>query len=326
MIRLLFRKSFYIILLLIIGIVIVLIKLNDNNDNTSDISIDFFVPGNNENLGCLALYINDKDSLNEYSFDDGRTWQNSKYGAIYKNGENYILIRNKNNKSIYSKKIEVNGIVTDAPVIKIDFDSNFSKNSLLKDVTATYNGKNILNKIKTNILNDNNDNLLISYLIENNGKKCYLIRSNNNTIEEVKEEKWLWPSVTPYKITRGVSDSHNGIDIYGPGRGTNVYAALDGQVIEINFNSSSGYYITIKHSNGYYTRYVHLQNTEGNDILNKTNSALKYVSVGQMVKQGDIIGEVGASGNSTDIHLHFEVWDGIPFHGKVLDPLSFYER
>ena len=101
---------------------------------------------------------------------------------------------------------------------------------------------------------------------------------------------------------------------------------MEGEVTEISSNSSSGYYVILKHSNGYYTRYAHLQSTSRDDQLGKKNSATKYVCVGQIVKANEVIGEMGASGNSTDVHLHFEIWDGIPFKGKVLNPLSFYEK
>ena len=325
MIRVLFSKSFYIILLLIVGIVISLIKLNENNDDTKDISINFFVSGKKENLGCVSLYINDEED-NEYSFNDGITWQKSKYGAVYENGKKYILIRTKDN-ILYSKEIEVNGIISNAPVIKLNFDNNFkNKNKLLEGVEATYDGNSIINDVKTNILEENDDTLLVSYLVEKNGSKCYLLKQAINKNEEEKEIiKWVWPTVSPYQISRGVSDSHNGVDIYGPGRGTFVRAAMDGKVVDISSNSSSGYYVTIKHDNGYYSRYAHLQNTDGNDRLGKTNSALKYISVGKIVKRGDTIGEVGASGNSTAIHLHFEVWAGLPFQSKLLNPLSFYK-
>ena len=114
------------------------------------------------------------------------------------------------------------------------------------------------------------------------------------------------------------------MDICGIGRGSPVYAARDGVVYDINSNASSGYYITIKHDNGYYTRYAHMQNTNGNDRLGLTSSAYKYVNIGQRVKGHDVIGEVGSSGGSTGVHLHFEMWDGIPYQSQSFNPRSFY--
>jgi len=89
--------------------------------------------------------------------------------------------------------------------------------------------------------------------------------------------------------------------------GVNVKAATSGRVTFVQdgaFDRETGgdvakrlgNYIGIRHSNAYYTYYGHL----------KKNSIA--VSVGDSVNSGDIIGQVGSSGNSTDPHLHFELW------------------
>jgi murein DD-endopeptidase MepM/ murein hydrolase activator NlpD len=88
---------------------------------------------------------------------------------------------------------------------------------------------------------------------------------------------------------------YNGVDLAAP-TGTQVLAAASGQVLISRFggwNGGYGNYIVIKHSNGTQTLYAH-------------NSA-NYVSVGQWVSQGDVIGLVGNTGKSTGSHLHFEV-------------------
>ncbi|HRK05820.1 MAG TPA: M23 family metallopeptidase [Chlorobiota bacterium] len=97
--------------------------------------------------------------------------------------------------------------------------------------------------------------------------------------------------------------------------GVAVRAALPGVVIAVvdtlfDRNKVSvvergfGNYISIAHNGGWYTNYAHL----------KTNSA--RVNVGDRVVAGDHIADVGSSGNSSDPHLHFEVWQNIdPFLG-----------
>ncbi len=325
--RILHSKLFYLILLLTVGIIGVLLYINKNTNN---ISIDFFVSGNSQNIGCMSVYVKDKEDGNEYSFDNGATWQKSKYGAFYQNGEKKVLVRNQNKEIISEKTINIENIIDGAPVIKVNFDKdidNKSNKELLKDVTANIRGKDVKSTIKIHVLEETIDGLLVSYLAENNGRKCYILRKvTNKNIPVPTTNKWVWPTKKPYQITRGVSKSHNGVDIYGPGRGTPVYAAVEGEIVDISSNSSSGYYVTIKHNNNFYTRYAHMQNTNGNDKLGGTHSAKKYISLGQMVNAGDQIGEVGASGNSTAIHLHFEVWEGgAPFKGKVLNPLDFYK-
>lgn len=140
--------------------------------------------------------------------------------------------------------------------------------------------------------------------------------------------EWLWPTNFPYSISSGYGwrwgRLHAGIDIIGTGRGSPVYSARSGVVYDINSNGSSGYYVTIKHDNGYYTRYAHMQNTNGNDRLGGASSATKYISVGQRVVAHQVIGEVGSSGSSTGTHLHFEIWNGVPFQAQSFNPLLFY--
>jgi len=84
---------------------------------------------------------------------------------------------------------------------------------------------------------------------------------------------------------------HKGIDIPAP-RGTAVFAAHDGEVIHSG-RYFSGYGTTvILKDNNFLTVYAHLSHT----LLTK----------GRKVKAGDPIGEVGATGNATGNHLHFE--------------------
>lgn len=96
--------------------------------------------------------------------------------------------------------------------------------------------------------------------------------------------------------TQGIH-GHNGVDL-ASSYGSNILAAADGEVIiaRSGWNGGYGTYIVIKHSNGTQTLYGHLSG------LN--------VSVGQSVKQGQVIGFMGNSGSvkgKTGIHLHFEV-------------------
>ncbi len=94
--------------------------------------------------------------------------------------------------------------------------------------------------------------------------------------------------------TQGIH-GHNGVDlasIYG----TNILASADGQVIVAKsggWNGGYGSYVVIKHDNGTQTLYAHLSSV--------------IVSAGQVVSQGQIIGHMGSTGDSTGTHLHFEI-------------------
>ncbi len=86
---------------------------------------------------------------------------------------------------------------------------------------------------------------------------------------------------------------HRGID-YAANRGTPVLAAGDGKVIISRQNSASGRYVVIQHGEQYTTKYLHL------------SGYAKGIRPGKTVRQGQIIGFVGATGWATAPHLHFE--------------------
>jgi len=95
------------------------------------------------------------------------------------------------------------------------------------------------------------------------------------------------------------SGMHNGIDIMCA-HGTQLVASAAGSVVEVELGGSWGQYIKIDHGNGVATLYSHL--IEGSPT----------VAVGQVVAAGEPIGLVGASGNASVSHCHFEVWvDGV---------------
>ena len=99
----------------------------------------------------------------------------------------------------------------------------------------------------------------------------------------------------------GVNKLHAGIDL-AAGGGTPIYAAASGYV-QVAGWSSGGYgnYVIIYHGsmsdgNAYSTLYGHMRSVA--------------TSAGKYVKQGELIGYVGSTGNSTGNHLHLEVWKG----------------
>ncbi len=84
---------------------------------------------------------------------------------------------------------------------------------------------------------------------------------------------------------------HRGTDYAAP-RGTPVYAAGDGRIVEAGYTPSNGNYVFIQHGEGFKTHYLH---------LNK-----KRVKRGDRVTQGQVIGTVGSTGAATGPHLHYE--------------------
>ncbi|HAT42084.1 MAG TPA: peptidase M23 [Rheinheimera sp.] len=89
----------------------------------------------------------------------------------------------------------------------------------------------------------------------------------------------------------GTIKAHNGVDYVAP-MGTPIMAAGDGKVIESAMKGANGNYVVIQHSNGIVTKYLHLSKRD--------------VKKGDKVKQGDIVGRLGATGRVTGAHLHYE--------------------
>ena len=103
----------------------------------------------------------------------------------------------------------------------------------------------------------------------------------------------------------GFNKIHKGVDFAAP-TGTPIYAGGNGVIEYIGNNGGYGKYIRIRHNNEYKTAYAH---------LSKYN---KNIYKGKRVIQGDIIGYVGNTGNSTGPHLHYE----IIFQNKQVNPMN----
>lgn len=129
-----------------------------------------------------------------------------------------------------------------------------------------------------------------------------------------------------YRIVYGKKDNHKGIDIggYGQINSINIIAAKDGVVHKVNDGCSNntggfcdscggtaGNYVVLKHSDGSYTKYYHL-------TLNSIT-----VSVGESVKQGQVLAKMGTSGCSTGVHLHFQIDKGGYGNNYAVDPMTY---
>ena len=113
---------------------------------------------------------------------------------------------------------------------------------------------------------------------------------------------------------------HSGTDIIAP-RGTKILAVADGVVIEMDYRSSSGYYVRIDHGNGWQTAYLHLNNdTYGTDDGEGGPWTAYYptLTVGTQVFAGDVIGYVGDSGNAEDTIPHAHL--AIAYEGDKRNP------
>jgi len=95
---------------------------------------------------------------------------------------------------------------------------------------------------------------------------------------------------------------HRGTDFAAP-RGTPIRATASGTVTKSSYTRSNGNYVKIKHNGTYSTQYLHMDK--------------RGVKVGQFVNQGDYIGTVGMTGNTSGPHVCYRFWK----NGKQVDPL-----
>ncbi len=114
----------------------------------------------------------------------------------------------------------------------------------------------------------------------------------------------------------GKPATHSGIDVPAP-KGVKILSAKSGVVLTSAYNSGGyGNYVVVDHGNGNTTLYAHMSS--------------RAVKVGDVVKQGQVLGYVGTTGRSTGNHLHYEIreknvridpvtrYSGLTYKGKKL--------
>lgn len=100
---------------------------------------------------------------------------------------------------------------------------------------------------------------------------------------------------------------HNGVDFAGK-RGSEIISVAAGVVTWSGKRNGYGQMVEVNHGGGFSTRYAHNQDN--------------LVTVGDVVKKGQVIALMGSSGRSTGPHVHFEVYK----HGRAVDPASYIHR
>lgn len=128
-------------------------------------------------------------------------------------------------------------------------------------------------------------------------------------VETIIYPAWkIDPPLHCLRITQNYRSSHRAIDFSstdGTCKSYDIMAVDDGVVVYASWMQGYGYRIEIQHENSYISTYSH---------LSKLN-----VKVGMEVLSGTVIGIMGSTGNSTGIHLHFEI-----INNKIkLDPNSY---
>jgi murein DD-endopeptidase MepM/ murein hydrolase activator NlpD len=102
----------------------------------------------------------------------------------------------------------------------------------------------------------------------------------------------------------GYVKMHTGVD-WATSYGTPIFASGNGVVEVVGWEGGYGKYVKLKHNNGYETAYGHM------------SAYAKGLDVGKRVRQGQVIGFVGSTGQSTGAHVHYEIL----VNGRFVDPM-----
>lgn len=140
-----------------------------------------------------------------------------------------------------------------------------------------------------------------------------------STLFDARVKRKLMPTITPIDASWSASSFgwridpitgqhalHEGIDFIAD-VGTPVFAAAGGVVVFAEYHSQYGNMVEIDHGNDFITRYAH--------------ASKLFVKVGEVVRRGRKVAEVGSTGRSTGPHLHFEV----RYKGIAQNPARFLQ-
>ncbi len=188
---------------------------------------------------------------------------------------------------------------------KIQFSRNIRAGDTMRVLFTDTNGKGKICAVEFNLARGGK---IASYLNSADGK-YYDERGLNSTHSSFAR----FPFRARVRVTSPFNPSrrhpvthrvrpHNGVD-FGLPVGTMIVAPADGIVDKATFSRSAGYWLTVRHSGGLSTVYMH---------LSKIN-----VRPGQRIKKGTVLARSGNTGLSTGPHLHYE----IRVNGRAVNPL-----
>lgn len=280
-------------------------------------------------------YINNKEALTEtIKSEILEENQNKNVDTIDINVEpNYEL--KLVDRSIDTNKIEITPNIKENVVVTCKYYDIAVNNETINSVNTFEEAEQLVNDIKTedntttelSIIEKYTNNIeeisistteiakrdITAKLNEiNNGEivKQQEEENKNTTITEINGIKVATKPVSGTITSRyGVSSrirssNHTGLDI-AASTGTPIKVIAEGTVTNASYTGSYGNLIKVNHGNGVETWYAH--------------TSKMYVSVGEKVSAGDVIGAVGSTGNSTGAHLHLE----IRINGQHVNPQKY---
>lgn len=212
----------------------------------------------------------------------------------------------------YKPSFDVVAIVEEATKEKIPYETEIIESDQLYkgEEEVKQKGKNGEKEVLYRVEQKNGLELsrkVIEEKITKKAKKKIIIKGTK-VIPSRGSGKYIWPTnggyVSSYYGYRW-GRLHKGIDIARPSNRT-IKAADHGVVSAAGYKGGYGNRIVINHNNGMKTLYAHLSSIN--------------VRPGQVIEKGTAIGIMGSTGNSTGIHLHFEIYQ----NGVAKNPMQFY--
>jgi murein DD-endopeptidase MepM/ murein hydrolase activator NlpD len=170
-------------------------------------------------------------------------------------------------------------------------------------------------------ITEKNDVLFASLTVGGETKKYYRFQTPDDAVVDYYDEtgksakKFLVRKPVNNAIMRsgfggrrhpilGYVKMHTGVDWATP-YGTPIFASGNGVVEKVGREGGYGKYVRLKHNNGYETAYGHM------------SAFAKGLEPGKRVRQGQVIGFVGSTGQSTGPHVHYEIL----VNGRFVDPM-----
>lgn len=221
---------------------------------------------------------------------------NINFAHIDENEVNNEIVKNTISDEI-NNETEENVVKVNA--VNKETNNETEENSIKFDEVNNETEENI---IKVNAVNKETNN------VNSNAVKQEM---NNSTTEKLEyAESFITPiSKGKYTVTKKFgsfnSGTHTGIDLAAE-NGTDIQAVDAGKVVFAAYKGSYGFLVIIKHDENLMTYYAHCKEN-------------LFVVEGQTVEQGQVIAQVGATGNTTGPQLHFEVRD----NGVAKNPANY---
>jgi murein DD-endopeptidase MepM/ murein hydrolase activator NlpD len=263
------------------GLTVDSVVLNNNIDKDKPLPKELIVPWQDGYVIFPKEDTNPKDIAEKYSVDEKLLYSYNEDKINYETGK---FVKESIPTKNFDKIKEV--IKTDKDKLEAEEKMKQEKENQVK-LAKSYQDQ------------FSNNNSSGGENIESSGDKYA-----NSFSDTAKSSGFIWP--TKGTISRCIQPGHPGCDIANFAMPP-VYAVQDATVYDVYRFTVYGYgnAVVLDHGNGLRTLYAHL-----NEI---------YVSKGQTVSQGQAIGQMGNTGNSTGTHLHFEVIQS----GVKQNPLNY---